>query len=101
MARDNRCDATIDVLIVSCPTGNTDPHRRAALPFRASAPARTVILNSANHASRGVVIAERDEHLVQHHVVEHRESGAAESFGETSGLPAVALDHFGEAVTAE
>ncbi len=52
------------------PRRDADPHRDVALPRRAAAPARAVPLDGRDDVTRAVGVAERDDHLVQHYVIQ-------------------------------
>ena len=54
-------------------------------------------LQRRDHALRRVGVAERHQHLVQHHLVQHLEAGVAQALGEAPRLAAVALDQLRDA----
>jgi hypothetical protein len=51
------------------PGRDAHSHRRLSLPLRSATPACAVFLNGANHFLRDPRAAERNKHLVDHHVV--------------------------------
>ena len=57
--------------------------------------------SAGDHALRLRRLAERDEHLVEHDVVEDLVARGGEALGEARGLPAVALDQLGQPRAAE
>src|ERR1700736_6801949 len=71
------------------------------MPHRSSAPTGSIGLDTVYYQARDVVVAKRHEHLIEHHLIQGRVAGARESFGETPGVPARALDEIGEARPAE
>src|SRR5439155_22244077 len=78
------------------PGADTDAHRRVALPHRIATPAGAVVLKLGHDTLRGLRVAERDEHLVEHHVVENLEARVLQSFSEAARLATVALHELGE-----
>src|SRR5688572_1138262 len=94
-------EATLDILVARRPAADADAHGRSSVPYRASAPARALRLNRRDRAARLLGIAESDQHLVQHHLVQHVMARCAQTFGESTGLAAVARDELREASSPE
>src|SRR3546814_9564949 len=64
-----RCGA-LDIRIAGRPGADADPHRGAALPGGAAAPAGAVVLDRGDDTLRSRIVPEGHNHLVQHHLVE-------------------------------
>jgi hypothetical protein len=91
----DHCSCTpFDILIGGCPTGYADSHRRMSLPLRSSTPAGPIVLDICDNPPRVLRAAERDEHLVQDHVVQDSEPCLVQMLREHFRLAAVSLDHF-------
>jgi hypothetical protein len=95
------CQAHFDVVGSRGPGRYADSHRRAIVPFRAPAPADTVALNLVDDRTCGLVCAERDEHLIDHDVIQDVKAPRAKSVGETPRVRARALDEIGEPAAAQ
>ena len=59
-------------------------------------PAGSLVLDGRDHATRPLGIAEGDEHLIEHDVVQHRKPRVTEGVGKAPGLAAVAFHQVGE-----
>src|SRR3954471_11416798 len=101
-AAQDRLRAAVDVRLRRAPVRDRDAHRRAALPARAAGPARALGLHGSGHRIRGaVVVAEAEEDLVEHDVVEDLDAVLArERRGEPLRQRAAALDEVGHAAAA-
>src|SRR5213593_326398 len=66
--------AQFDVFFRSGPGRHADAHCRLALPYGATAPARAIFLNTANHLERFLRRSEGRQNLVDYHVVQNFES---------------------------
>src|SRR5207253_6328792 len=86
--------AALDILIRGSPTGHADPHRRMPVPLRSPTPAGPIVLDIRDDPPRVLRAAERDQHLIQDHVVQDGESRLAQTCREHLRLTAVSLDHF-------
>ena len=81
-----RCDsdhcryAALDILIGGGPTGHANSHRRMPLPLRSPTPAGPIVLDLCDYPPRLLRTAERDQHLVQDHVVQDGESRPVQTF---------------------
>src|SRR5215467_3882396 len=64
------------------PRRDADAHRRAPMPHRSATPAGSVGLNRLDYAPGRLIIAERDQRLVEYDVVQYFVSGGAQPFGE-------------------
>src|SRR5438876_388562 len=73
----HRLQAARDVLVRRGPGAHADAHRHVTLPVRGAAPAGAVSLQVGDDAPRGELVREAHQHLVEHHVVEHRAAGTA------------------------
>src|ERR687893_2419877 len=85
------------------PARHGDPHRRAIPPARPAEPRRALLLHPRDHrGGRRVVVAQADERLVEHDVVEHRHAvRRGQPLGDPRGERAVALDQLSDAAAAE
>lgn len=72
-----------------------------ALPARDAAPAGAVLLDGRDDALCRLGVAEGDEHLIEHDVVEYLVACRAEPLGETGGVAAGALDEIGYPAAAK
>src|ERR1019366_4907431 len=83
--------------------GYGNPHGVHAVPGCGAEPAGAVLLHLADDLSgEGIRVAEADEHLVQHDVVEDPHSCAAgKVVRHAAGEGAAAFDHFRDAVASE
>ena len=88
---EDRGEASLDVIVASCPRRDADAHRSPAAPPRRSAPAGPVVLHAADHVHRVAIVAECYEHLIEDYVVENLLAGLAQPGGESPGLAAVAV----------
>ena len=76
----NACDVfetSLNVGFRSSPGRNADAHSGLPLPDCPSAPAGTVLLHAADDLARSFGTTERHENLIDDHIVENVESGAA------------------------
>jgi hypothetical protein len=64
------------------------------LPHRAAAPAGPLFLNRGYHAVRRSGIAERDQHLIDHDVVQDSVPGSRQTFRESPCMAAASFDQF-------
>ncbi len=94
-------DALVDVGVGGGPIADADAHGGLILPDGAAAPAGSVFLNGGDGALGLFRGAEGDEDLIEDDFVEDLMAGGAQGVGEAAGLAAIALDHFGQALTAE
>ena len=94
-------EGAVDIVVAGSPRGDGDPHRGAALPDGAAAPARTVGLERGDNRAREFVGAKADEDLVDHNVVQNVGSGSAEFVGKATSVRAGAIDQIRDAGTAE
>lgn len=92
--RDNRLAASLDVRLRRGPGAHADPHGRAPLPRRAAAPAFARRLQGGNDPSGFIIVAERNDNLVQHHVVENLDAGGRQFPRKPSRLMAIAVYQF-------
>jgi len=76
-------------------------HGGAAVPDRSAAPAGALFLNACHHPPGSFVVPERDQDLVQFHVVEHFVAGRAKALGKAGRMAAGALHKIGDAGAAE
>ena len=58
-------------------------------------------LNRGDHFARHRVIPERDEYLIEQHIIEHVVTCAPQSFREARRILAGALDEIGQTVSSE
>src|SRR5882724_11700095 len=66
--------ASLNVLFRGGPRRHADAHGRLALPDSATAPARAIFLNTANHLERLLRRSEGCQNLVDYYVVQNFES---------------------------
>src|SRR5207245_11645813 len=92
---------TINITFRCCPRRDADSHGSMALPHRPSTPTRPLGLDAVNHPPRDFVVTERHEHLIEHHLIQNSITPIRESFCETPGVPARALDEVRQARPAE
>src|SRR5690606_20326711 len=97
----HRLETAFDVVVRRRPAAHADAHGGAPVPYGASAPAGALLLQRGDHAPRALGVAERDEHLLEHDVVQDLEPGGGASLRETARLAAVALDQPGAARAPE
>ena len=97
----NRTERDLHVVLGRRPGADADPHRLAALPAGPAAPAVTRFLQRGDHLLRALVIAERDDDLVQDDVVQDLDAGQGQLVREPARLVAVAVDQLGEPASAE
>src|SRR3546814_15907017 len=86
-----RCGA-LDIRIAVRPGADADPHRGAALPGGAAAPAGAVVLDRGDDTLRSRIVPEGHNHLVQHHLVEDLGPPGPQQSGDLPRLAAVAAD---------
>jgi hypothetical protein len=98
---ENGCDALVDVGVGGGPIADADTHGGLVLPDCAAAPAGSVFLNGGDGALCLFGSAEGDEDLIEDDFVEDLMAGGAQGIGEAAALAAIALDHFGQSLTAE
>ena len=78
-----RCDfdhcsyTPLDILIGGSPTGHADSHRRMPVPLRSPTPAGPIVLDIRDDPPRVFCAPERDQYLIQNHVVQDGESRVA------------------------
>jgi len=82
----HRFHATFHIFLSRRPAGYADAHRGVPLPLRSSAPTCPIALNLRDDPPRLFRAAERDQHLVQHHIVHPHAWGERLSQREYSGL---------------
>ena len=74
------------------------PDREAFVPRRPAHPRLAASLHRLEHGTRRLVVAEAQEHLVQHHLVQDLAAGESpELVREAPRVPAAALDQLGDA----
>src|SRR5579872_1297831 len=98
---DHGSDAALDIRIGGGPTGHTDSHRRVPVPLRSPTPAGPIALEICDDPPRVLRAAERDQHLVQDHVVQDSEPRLVQTFREYFRLAAVSLDHLPQPAASE
>ena len=98
---DDGIDAPFDVGVGRGPRNHADPRRRSTLPHRGAAPARSISLDSGDDARRSLGVAKRNQHLVEHHLIQYLTSGRREPLGKSARLAAIALDQLRESGSAE
>src|SRR6202034_768199 len=83
-----RCDSDhcsytpLDILIGGSPTRHADSHRRMPVPLRSPTPAGPIVLDICDDPPRVLRAAERDQHLVEYHVVQDSETRLVQTFRE-------------------
>src|SRR5215831_19278209 len=80
---EHRFETAVDIGLRGRPRGDADAHGGAGLPDGAAAPARAVLLNACDYALCLLGCAERDEHLVELHIVQNLEARGGEAICET------------------
>src|SRR5215813_11634477 len=90
-----RVQTAFDIVFGRRPRRDADTHRRAPLPHRPATPAGSVGLNRLDYAPGRLIIAERDQRLVERDVVQYFVSGGAQSFGEARRMAAASLNQIG------
>ena len=100
-AAQDRLDGAVDVGLRGGVVGHRDAHVPATAPRRAAHPAGAVALDAFDDGIRRRVVAEADEHLVEHDVVGDLGPRLAELVGEATGERAGALDELGQAASSE
>src|SRR5690242_19601955 len=76
-------ETLIDVSLCCRPGRNADAHGRFSLPHRSPAPASPAFLNAANDFSCYLRSSERDQHLIDGHVIQHLETGVPQTLGKS------------------
>ena len=94
-------ESDLNVVLGRCPGADADPHRLAALPAGSAAPAVARFLERCDHSPCALVVAERDNDLVQDDIVQDFDASQRELVREPAGLIAVTVDQFGEPASAE
>src|SRR5215469_17979369 len=92
---DDRLEALLHVVVCRSPARSADPHRGLSLPHRPAAPAGSILLDAPNHFPRSLGRPEGDQHLIDHHFVEHLISGLNEPFSEPPRVRAGSLNERG------
>src|SRR5579875_3223122 len=70
-ASQDRLDAFLDILVRRGPVTHADPHCSATFPQGPSTPARAVLLDGGDRSLRLFWASERNQNLIQCHVIEH------------------------------
>jgi hypothetical protein len=71
------------------------------VPFRTTAPACALTLNSIDNRAGERGRAKRDEHLIDDDLVQDLMASVAKGFRKTPGVPARSLDEIGQTASAE
>src|SRR5580692_3101903 len=97
----NCCNADLNVFVCRCPGTNADSHRYLPPPLRRAAPAGTLFLDGS-HAFRCLgITAERNEHLVENHIVQNSVPSCSKLLCKLCRLLTTAFDHLGDATSPE
>src|ERR1700730_17997735 len=98
---DHGGDAAVDIGVGGRPARDAEAHGATALPHRPARPARALFLDRGNQAVGRRGRAERDQHLVQDHVIEDLETCGAQLRREASCVGTVILDEARDTLLAE
>src|SRR6266545_1831503 len=88
----DRVHGAVDVGLGGGPVRDRDAHEASPPPRGAAHPAGAVALDSFDHPVGASIIAESDEHLVQHHGVGDVGATGGQPVGEPTSQPTAPLD---------
>src|ERR1041385_168914 len=93
--------AALDIVVGRRPRGDADAHGGASLPDGRACPTGAVRLNARDHPAGHLGVAERDQDLIDHHVVEDLVPPRLQALGEARRMAARALDQVGQPLPSQ